>query len=117
MTAYSIYAQGAVVLIPFPFTDFSTIKQRPAVIISSNEFNRAHDDVIALAITSRIPESPTVENYVLSREEIDSARLPKPSLVKIGKIVTINKVLIRKRLGTLPQASIENIRTKLLAIL
>jgi mRNA-degrading endonuclease toxin of MazEF toxin-antitoxin module len=48
----TVYRQGDVVLIPFPFTDFSTFKQRPAVVISSNGFNRIHQDVIVVAITS-----------------------------------------------------------------
>ena len=33
------YAFGDVILVPFPFTDQSTTKQRPAVVISSNRYN------------------------------------------------------------------------------
>src|SRR3989344_3674001 len=48
---------GDVVLLPFPFTDFSTAKQRPALIISSNRWNSSGDDVIVAAITSKIRQS------------------------------------------------------------
>lgn len=90
------YNQGDVILIPFPFTDFSTLKQRPAVIFSSSSFNDSHPDVIVMAITSQIPQDIPEEDYLLNNEENLSAGLPKPSLIKTTKIVTINKILIRK---------------------
>jgi len=31
------YKRGDVILVPFPFSDQTTIKKRPAVIISSNQ--------------------------------------------------------------------------------
>lgn len=106
------FNRGDVVLIPFPFTDLSTVKQRPALIISSLNFNNSHDDVIAMAITSQIPKAIAEEDYLLSREEMELANLPKPSIVKTGKIVTINKVLIRKKLGGLPATTIDKIKTR-----
>ena len=103
------YSQGDVVLIPFPFTDFSTMKQRPAVVISSNEFNASHQDVIAAAVTSHIPEQVAAGDYVLAASDLRSAGLPKPSLIKPGKIVTIDQRLIRKKLGVLPASTLANI--------
>ena len=40
------YKRGDVVLVPFPFTDLTTIKQRPALIISSGKFNSMQEDAI-----------------------------------------------------------------------
>ncbi|MBU1133915.1 MAG: type II toxin-antitoxin system PemK/MazF family toxin [Candidatus Omnitrophica bacterium] len=114
MTAFN---QGDIILIPFPFTDFSTLKQRPAVIISSANFNNSHNDVIAMAITSQIPKVISNEEYLLNKEEIEMANLPKLSLVKVGKIITINKAIIHKKLGNLPSSAIEKIRLILKNIL
>jgi mRNA interferase MazF len=59
------YSQGQVVLIPFPFTDLTTTKQRPAVIISSNAYNRTHPDLILAAITSMMsPLAFTTEIFL-----------------------------------------------------
>ena len=33
------YDKGDVILVPFPFSDQTTSKKRPAVIISSNKYN------------------------------------------------------------------------------
>ncbi|HSX82538.1 MAG TPA: type II toxin-antitoxin system PemK/MazF family toxin [Candidatus Saccharimonadia bacterium] len=94
---------GDVVLIPFPFTDLSTVKQRPAVMLSSTTFNHHHQDVIMVALTSHVPEVLTSDEYLLNDDEQREAGLPKPSIVKVGKIVTLDQRLIRKQLGRMPE--------------
>ena len=63
------YKSGDVVLVPFPFTDLSTLKQRPAVILSSSKFNKRTGDCIMVAITSHIPQKAAVSEYILSESE------------------------------------------------
>ena len=46
---------GDIVLVPFPFTDQSAVKKRPAVVVSSATYNTERPDVIVMAVTSRIP--------------------------------------------------------------
>jgi mRNA interferase MazF len=43
---------GDIILVPFPFTDQSTSKKRPAVVISSNHYNTERPDLIIMAVTS-----------------------------------------------------------------
>ena len=40
------FRQGDIILVPFPFTDLSTAKQRPALVISKNNYNSKTDDII-----------------------------------------------------------------------
>jgi len=47
------YNRGDVVLVPFPFSDQTTTKKRPAVIISSNTYNDTSRDIVIMAITSQ----------------------------------------------------------------
>ena len=107
-----VYKPGDTVLVAFPFTDFSTFKQRPAIIISSEKFNRSQSDVIIMAITSHAYEKNKWDHF-LSKEEQKSAGLPKSSIVKVGKITTIDQRLIRKRIGHLPKVSIQQIASML----
>jgi len=107
---------GEVVLIPFPFTDFSTLKQRPCVVISSSAFNRAHQDLIVAAITSHIPAKAGEDEYLLSAAEQAACGLPKASLVKLGKIVTVDRRLIRRSLGRLPGPSVRRVLAGVRAI-
>lgn len=43
-----------IILVPFPFTDQSTTKKRPAVVISSKAYNTKRPDLIIMAMTSQI---------------------------------------------------------------
>ena len=52
------YKFGDVVLIPFPFTNQTTTKRRPAVVVSSTTYHRNHPDLILMAITGQIRPSP-----------------------------------------------------------
>lgn len=44
---------GDVVLVPFPFTDQTAAKKRPAIVVSSDAYHRERPDVIVVAVTSR----------------------------------------------------------------
>lgn len=46
------YSFGDVVLVPFPFTDQSGTKKRPAVIVSSSGYNANRRDLVIMTITS-----------------------------------------------------------------
>src|SRR3989338_3254766 len=113
MSSMTGYRQGDVVLIPFPFPDLSTFKQRPAVVISSEGFNRTHQDVVVAAITSHIPSRLESSDYRLEHSDLQSAGLPKPSLLKLGKIVTLDRRLIRKKLGSLPASTVAKVLAQL----
>ncbi|MHB8744753.1 MAG: type II toxin-antitoxin system PemK/MazF family toxin [Sulfuricaulis sp.] len=45
---------GDVVLVPFPFTDQSAAKKRPAIVVSSQTYNSERPDVIIMAVTSQL---------------------------------------------------------------
>ena len=76
----SDYEFGDVVLVPFPFTDQSTTKQRPAVVVSSTRYHTERPDLILMAITSLQRESPPVGE--LSVRGWQAAGLLKPSAIK-----------------------------------
>lgn len=71
------YKCGDIVLLPFPFTDLTTTKQRPAIIISSDWFNQNRQDLIVVAITSQIPIKLNEEDLLLSESDQLSAGLPQ----------------------------------------
>lgn len=100
------YKQGDVVLVPFPFTDLGAAKQRPAVIISADWFNRSRADCVLAAITSQIPATLARDELLLAPHDLREAGLPKASLIRCGKVVTIQQTLIRKRLGKVPPATL-----------
>jgi mRNA interferase MazF len=103
------YKQGEVVLVAFPFTDLSGVKQRPALVVSADWFNRASSDCVLVAITSNVPARIKRGELLLSASDLTSAGLPKPSMVRAGKIFTLQQGLIRKPLGKLSSATLTNV--------
>ncbi len=110
------FNRSDVILVPFPFTDLTTQKQRPALVISSKYFNDSSAGAILLAITSQVPKEPEPSDSPMSSEEQKKGGLPKPSLVKAGKVVTLSQALVRKTVGRLPAESVDRIVEKLVSI-
>jgi mRNA interferase MazF len=79
----------------------TTTKQRTAFIISSNHYNSTHPDVILASITSQVPKKISPYDDLLTGRIQKMAGLPKPSIIKLGKIVTIDQRLVRRTLGKL----------------
>ncbi|CAN5579906.1 type II toxin-antitoxin system PemK/MazF family toxin [soil metagenome] len=111
MTSYSF---GEIVLVPFPFTDQSETKKRPAVVVSSTAYNLTRLDVILMAITSQIRKPLKSDEFEILKWQ--EAGLLKPSVVK-PVLTTIEKRLILKQLGTLEQNDVENLRKILQTVL
>lgn len=95
MTAYE---RGDIVLVPFPFSDQTITKKRPAVIISSNTYNNASSDIVIMAITSQTEKIVGVGECLI--KDWQDAGLLKPSAIKPA-ISTIEQALVLKRLGKL----------------
>ena len=91
------YSFGDVVLVGFPFTNLQTTKRRPAVIIHSHAY-QDRPDVILMAITSQVRQSPA--NGEAALQEWQVAGLAKPSVFK-PLIATLEKDQVDKRLGQL----------------
>ena len=114
MPSTTSFNQGDIVLVPFPFTDLTAIKQRPALVISPRRLNDTRPDLVVVAITSQIPAALGEDEVRLPDAELAACGLPKPSIIKLGKIFTIHQGLIRKKLGQLPGRRLEDIRKRLL---
>ena len=107
------YKRGDVVLVPFPFTDLSTTKQRPALVVSSDVYNSSHDDLIIVAITGQIPATLSTNQYAIPQDELGHCGLLKPSLIKLSKILTLHQQLVIQRLGSLPPSEMANVLSKI----
>lgn len=73
------FKRGDVVLVPFPFTDLSSIKQRPALVVSPDTWNVTQSDVLLVAITSQVSTPQGTGDIVLTATDVGAAGLPKPS--------------------------------------
>ncbi|MGH8634795.1 MAG: type II toxin-antitoxin system PemK/MazF family toxin [Burkholderiales bacterium] len=92
------YSFGDIVLVPFPVTDQTGTKKRPAVIVSSAAYNAARRDVVIMSVTSQA--RPTGAIGEIQVKDWKSAGLIKSSVIK-SVVTTIEASLILCRLGQL----------------
>ena len=104
---------GDIVLVPFPFTDLSSTKLRPALVISKNTIHTLHDDFTLMFISSVLPLTKDSCEYVLDskHEDFNETGLKVPSVFKGNKIVTLHRALLKRRLGKLSPKLKEEIQT------
>jgi len=102
---------GDVVLVRFPFTDLSSSKRRPALVISSANYAERYGDLVLLPITSR-PQP----DAALRLQEWEKAGLPKESWLK-PLIATITLTLVSSRLGTIAPLDGSRVRAALSILL
>lgn len=87
------------VLAPFRFTDETTIKHRPVVVLSADAFQGSRAEVIVAALTSNLHRPLLMGDYLI--QDWQGAGLPKPSRAT-AILRTIRYQLIAAQFGTMP---------------
>jgi mRNA interferase MazF len=100
--------QGDVVLIPVPFTDLSSQKRRPVIVISSTAYNRTSPDVVVVAMTSS-PVAPPYSFRITSADLVEGS-LNRPGTVRVDKIYTLAQSIIQKKFGKVSGPVLQQIR-------
>ena len=95
------------VLVPFPFTDLSGRKRRPALVVSPEDFDR--EDLILCAITSQLPETPSAWEVPLGASDMAEGDLPKQSIIKTGKLFTMHERLVATRFGAVKDQKLQEV--------
>ena len=109
----TICEQGDIVLVPFPFTDLTTVKKRPALVVSANWYNKRYRDVVLVAVTSRVPLILDELDYRIAESDFKTGKLYKDSVVKLGKVFTIENSLIIRKACDLHRQTMEEILDRL----
>ena len=101
------YDAGDIVLVRYPFTDLSTSKRRPAVILSARSYTERFADIVLMPLTSRVEADAS-----LALSHWQTAGLLKATWVKpiIGTLATR---LIEKHLGKLAEPDVQCVQTAL----
>jgi mRNA-degrading endonuclease toxin of MazEF toxin-antitoxin module len=105
---------GDIVLVPFPFTDQSAIKKRPAVVVSSDSYGVHRPDIVLMAITSQV--GPRMAFGEARITDWKRAGLLKAGIVK-PILTTVERKLVIKRLGRLQAMDEKALRQALESII
>jgi mRNA interferase MazF len=101
--------KGDIILIPFPFTDLTGVKNRPALILAETD-----SDITVSFITTQIKWE---DEFDLRIEPTKENGLKKTSLIRLSKLSTIDKDLVIGRLGRLTDQEIVSLNKYLIKLL
>lgn len=98
---------GDVAVVPFPFSEKPGTKRRPALVLSSRDFNQAGHTICAMITTKTHRPWPGDVDI----EDGRPAGLPRPCIVR-PKLFTLDNRLISRRAGALTRYDQDSVRTR-----
>lgn len=112
-TENNLKTKGKIVLVPFPFEDFSTRKVRPALCLSEPIGKFEH--VIVAFISSKISDQLEETELEINpaEEEWQKTGLIVPSDLKLHKMVSLPQNLILRELGDFPESKMEYLEKRI----
>jgi mRNA interferase MazF len=108
-------SQGDIVLIPVPFTDLSSQKRRPVIVVSNSRYNQSSRDILVIAMTSNLSTLPY--SFIINTPDLITGTLNRPSLVRCDKIYTLEQTLVVKKFGQVKPVLLHQIAMTLQQIL
>lgn len=104
------FQHGDVVLIPFPFTDLTATKTRPAVVVSSAVYHTVRPELLLAYVSSQVSQAVARLDHVL--KDWQQAGLAKPSFVR-PKIAAIEPRLVVHQVGQLSAHDLAELERRL----
>ena len=114
MTSGINFEQGEMLLVPFPFTNLKTVKQRPVLILSKTEANRSSADFVCCGITSSVQN--TDHSVLIDNKNLEYGYLPKPSRIKVSVIFTLEKSSVIKGIGKIKEETFNKVKDEILKL-
>jgi mRNA interferase MazF len=103
--------QGDILLVPIPFTDLSSQKRRPVIVVSNNSYNQTTTDLVVVAMTSNPVEAEY--SFTITSTDLEIGSLNHPGKVRVDKIYTISRSIVVKKFGHVNDNVLTRIRHEL----
>lgn len=101
---------GSLVTVPFPFTDLTAVKRRPALVLIVHG-----EDLVLCGVTSKL--SRRRDTVPLDKRDLSEGRLPKRSEIRPLKLFTIHRTLIHTVVGRVSDQALAQVVDAVVAAL
>ncbi|WP_339923752.1 type II toxin-antitoxin system PemK/MazF family toxin [uncultured Cyclobacterium sp.] len=105
------FIKGEIVVLPFPFSDLSASKKRPALVLA----DLAGDDIILCQITSQQIKDPYA--ILLKESDMINGSLKNESNIRPNRIFTADKNIILYKIGNVSAGKCQEVRNKIIEII
>ncbi len=103
-----MYDQGEILIVPFPFSDLSSIKQRPVLVLSKTSDNKSTDDLITCGITSNLKDSRY--SVLIEKTNLEKGQIPAKSRIKVDKLFTLDKNIVKKSVAKVNKETFNQVK-------
>lgn len=106
-----MYKQGDILLIPVPFTDLSSTKKRPVLVLSNDVYNNKTNDILVAAITSNVSQKEYV--VMLYKTDLEIGDLKVDSCIRADKIYSLSQAIVINSFGKVKSHIMNSVKEKL----
>ncbi len=106
--------QRDIILLLFPFSDASTKKLRPCIVVSNNKHN-LNEDIIVVPLTTN--KAITNYSFILTNKDLSKGKLIKESKVKIERIFSVKKTFTKIKIGSIKKEIHKKIVSKIIELI
>ncbi|MBK8088648.1 MAG: type II toxin-antitoxin system PemK/MazF family toxin [Chitinophagaceae bacterium] len=100
--------KGDIILVPFPFTDLSGSKTRPALVLYTDERD------VTVAFISSQAQIAALTDILLKPDELN--RLKQVSVIRLSKLATLDRDIVLGKLGELSKEQLGSVNQNLIAL-
>ena len=111
----TMYEQGEIIIVPFPFSDLSGVKQRPVLVLSKNKDNQESDDIITCGITSNLKNAKC--SVLIEKSNLELGSIPTKSRIKVDKLFTLDKSTIIKKVAKVNRETFDKVRKEFFSLI
>jgi len=101
--------QGDIVIVPFPFTDLSDSKKRPALVISNESFNKERN-IMLIAVSTKKGVSKHAKT--LFQDNLQEGVLNKDSFLRFHNMFVLEKRIVIKKVAKLKNDYLEEVKKR-----
>lgn len=106
--------QGDIVLVPVRFTDLTSQRRRPVIVVSNDAYQASTPDFVAVAMTSNLRPAPY--SFVISTADLVEGTLNRPGRVRVDKVFTLAQAIVVTRFGRVTTTVLDRVRQELSAL-
>lgn len=115
MESISKIKKNDLLLLSYPFSDGASRKVRPCIVISATSYNQRSQDIIVVPLTTNL--SNRAHSFTLSQRDLAKGELIKGSLVKIDRVFSVKKSLVKLKIGEVKPTVHKKVVRELLTLL
>lgn len=106
-----MYKQGDILLIPISFSDLTSRKKRPVLVISNSQYNYKTEDIVVVAITSNLESKEYAIKF--TNDDLIEGKLKVVSCIRTDKIYTLSKYIVIKKIGSVKKEIIDKVKVQI----